>query len=89
MFWQLFTILLSLHLFTCQELGFPGATNDDSLEDLNQNICQTLNGQNCVLPFKYENVSYSGCITLNDPDNLPWCSTKVSNRLHFKFFRIS
>ena len=81
MFWQLFTLFLPLCSISCQELGFPGATNSESLdnsENIDENGCQTLKGQNCILPFTYQNVSYSGCITINDPNNLPWCSIKVS-----------
>ena len=39
--------------------------------------CLTLKGQPCILPFTYQNVSYNGCITINDPDDLPWCSIKT------------
>ena len=32
----------------------------------------------CQFPFVYEKITYFGCITLNDPEGKPWCSTKVN-----------
>ena len=37
--------------------------------------CQT--GDPCVLPFRYKNVTYDGCTTVEDPEDKLWCSTKV------------
>ncbi len=31
----------------------------------------------CIFPFTYEGVTYNNCTVANDPDNMPWCSTKV------------
>ena len=45
---------------------------------VNVPTCQTVGGKDCVLPWVYENVTYIGCITYKDPDNKPWCSTKVN-----------
>jgi len=39
--------------------------------------CQTIAGIDCVFPFKYNDITYNGCITIKDPENKPWCSTKV------------
>ena len=33
----------------------------------------------CIFPFKWKRQVYSGCTTVSDPDNKPWCSTKVDN----------
>ena len=31
----------------------------------------------CIFPFTYDGVTYNNCTIVNDPDNHPWCSTKV------------
>ena len=31
----------------------------------------------CIFPFKFAEVTHNSCITLNAPDNRPWCSTQV------------
>jgi len=31
----------------------------------------------CIFPFNYLGVSYNNCTIVNDPDDNPWCSTKV------------
>jgi hypothetical protein len=31
----------------------------------------------CIFPFKYSGQTLSQCTTLKDPDDKPWCSTKV------------
>jgi len=46
--------------------------------------CQT--GDPCVLPFRYKNVTYDGCTTVEDPEDKLWCSTKVdSSGVHQRF----
>ena len=61
MIWQLLLAIL-IHCCVAQE-------SDE---------CLTLKeGQSCILPFTYQNVTYNGCITINDPDNLPWCSIQT------------
>lgn len=30
-----------------------------------------------MFPFTFAGVTFEGCITLTDPDQIPWCSTKV------------
>ena len=42
--------------------------------------CQTIAGIDCVFPFKYNDITYNGCITIKDPENKPWCSTKVNKQ---------
>ena len=34
-------------------------------------------GAICVFPFKFKRHVYSGCTTVTDENNRPWCSTKV------------
>ena len=43
-------------------------------------LCQTVAGIDCVFPFKYNDITYNGCITIKDPENKPWCSTKVNTQ---------
>jgi hypothetical protein len=31
----------------------------------------------CIFPFKYQDILFNECTTLNDPDGKFWCSTKV------------
>ena len=64
MIWEVL-LAIFIHCCSCQELG--------SIDG-----CLTLKeGQSCILPFTYQNVTYNGCITINDPDNLPWCSIQT------------
>ena len=34
-------------------------------------------GNQCIFPFIFEGISFTGCITRADPDKIPWCSTKI------------
>ena len=40
-------------------------------------VCKTIEGKDCILPFTFKNTTFNKCITLEDPDDKPWCSTKV------------
>ena len=31
----------------------------------------------CIFPFKYGGATYKTCTNVKDPDEKPWCSTKV------------
>ncbi len=33
----------------------------------------------CIFPFKYSGQTLTECTKLRDPENSPWCSTKVDN----------
>ena len=35
-------------------------------------------GQACVFPFIFGNNTYNECIIFSDPEQIPWCSTKVA-----------
>ena len=41
--------------------------------------CQASNGKACQFPFKFRNKVFASCTTDFDPDNRPWCSTKIDN----------
>ncbi len=34
----------------------------------------------CIFPFKYSGQTMTECTTLNDPEDKPWCSTKVNDK---------
>merc|ERR1711931_432658 len=36
-------------------------------------------GSSCVFPFTIDGKTYNGCTTYFDPENKPWCSTKVDS----------
>ncbi|CAB4069744.1 PXDN [Lepeophtheirus salmonis] len=45
--------------------------------------CKTTDGIPCVFPFEYGGKTYKGCTVINDPESLPWCSTRTySNGTH-------
>ena len=48
--------------------------------------CQT--GDPCVLPFRYKNVTYDGCTTVEDPEDKLWCSTKVGQHTPLCLYRV-
>ena len=50
----------------------------DDLPSTKRNKCQTIDGKDCIIPFKFNNFTRNGCITISDPENKPWCSLKVS-----------
>ena len=47
--------------------------------------CRTVDGprreRSCVLPFRFKNVVYQGCTSIDDRDRRLWCSTKTENNL--------
>jgi hypothetical protein len=34
----------------------------------------------CIFPFKYSGQTLTECTTLKDPEDNPWCSTKVDSK---------
>ena len=32
----------------------------------------------CIFPFKFSGQTFTQCTTVKDPDDKPWCSTKVN-----------
>merc|ERR1719295_1165731 len=60
------------------EITFTFSTSED------ENQCLTIGGkvtrQPCVFPFTYQDETYQGCTTVNDPDNKPWCSVATDDQ---------
>ena len=51
--------------------------------DPDPTACLTTDGIPCVFPFIFGNNTYKECITFSDPEQLPWCSTKVNQGTSF------
>ncbi len=43
-------------------------------------------GAPCVFPFIFGDKTFNECITVSDPDQLPWCSIKVLSFINFTRF---
>lgn len=52
----------------CQKLATPKPSTA---------VCKTTTGHQCVFPFKYKGIDYSGCLTQGH--NESWCYTEVDN----------
>ena len=63
------------------EITFTFSTSED------ENRCLTIGGkvtrQPCVFPFTYQDETYQGCTTVNDPDSKPWCSVATDDQGKF------
>merc|ERR1719367_977855 len=43
------------------------------------NVCKTVQNENCIFPFKYKGKKYSECTTQDSENGKAWCATKVSS----------
>ncbi len=55
-------------MVTKDSLGFLGCEVEEN---------KTSTRQPCIFPFEFNKTLFNGCTTMFNPQNKPWCATKV------------
>ena len=52
---------------------------NERITDPKVDSCATIDGQECILPFKYKGKSYNKCTDIESSNSQPWCAFEVDD----------